>query len=130
MNDTEFLKAFEDCALPHSEFPHQAHVRMGWLYVRACGWDAGMTRIRDGIQRFAAANGATGKYHETITVFWARLIDAALRDSPDADDFHTFVQQHPHLLNMRLIDTHYSRDLLWSDAARQGWVEPDLKPLP
>jgi len=72
MNDSQFLKAFEDCTL--SAFPHRSPIHMAWLYLRAHGWDAGLRHIRDGIRRFAASRGATDKYHESITVFWARLV--------------------------------------------------------
>ena len=34
MNDREFLRAFEQFALPHHDFPHRAHVRVAWLYLR------------------------------------------------------------------------------------------------
>lgn len=44
MNDSEFLKAFEAATLPHTHFPHHAHVRMAWLYLRAHGWDDGVKK--------------------------------------------------------------------------------------
>ena len=127
MNDSEFLKAFEACTL--HDFPHQSHIRMAWLYLRAEGLEAGTVKIREGIQRFANSLSATNKYHETITVFWARVVYQAITQTPDISDFDEFVERHPRLLDKRLISQYYSADVISSPLARQQWVEPDLKPL-
>jgi hypothetical protein len=103
---------------------------MAWLYLRAHGYDEGVKYICDGIRWLAASHGATQKYHETLTVFWARVIYHAVQQSSDVADFETFISQHPDLLNTRLTDMYYSKDTLWSAQARESWVEPDLQPLP
>lgn len=128
MNDSEFLQAFEDGTL--DQFPHRQHIRMAWLYLRAHGWDEGVSKIRDGIKRFAASKGASGKYHETITVFWARLVHHVITSNPGVNDFDSFIALYPGLLNPRLIAQHYSPDLIYSAVARHAWVEPDLQPMP
>jgi hypothetical protein len=128
MNDSEFLKAFEDCTL--HPFPHRSHIRMAWLYLRAYGWDAGAQKIRRGIQRYAKSVGATSKYHETITIFWANLVYYVVQCYPDVVDFETFLALHPGLLDTSLIARHYSQAVLYSDTARYQWVEPDLQPMP
>jgi len=128
MTDQEFLTAFEQHTL--TEFPHRSHIRMAWLYLRASGWERGQEQIRQGIQQFAAALGADRKYHETITVFWARLVNHAINCDPGIDSFDVFIERYPFLLNGKLQASHYSRDLIASEAARQRWIEPDLLPLP
>jgi hypothetical protein len=130
MDDQDFLAAFESGTLSPHEFPHRAHIRMAWLVLRRDGWDAGFENIRKGIQHFAAGHGATRKYHETITRFWALRVNHAISLDPAIADFEAFVAAYPHLLDTRIIGRHYSRDLLGSDAARAGWIEPDLEGLP
>ena len=130
MNDHEFLTAFEACTLPPHAFPHAAHIRMAWLYLRCDGWELGVQHIREGIQRFAESHGATRKYHETITLFWARVVQYAIDQSPGISDFEAFIATYPHLLDTRIIERHYSRECLWSDAARAAWVEPDVIAMP
>jgi hypothetical protein len=130
MNDSEFLKAFEDCTLPHDQFPHRAHVRMAWLYLRANAWGTAVQKITDGIRRFAAGNGADGKYHATITIFWARLVRDALSCAPEVTDFEGFIERNLHLLDGGLLKRHYSGEMIRSDAARHEWIEPDLRPMP
>lgn len=130
MNDSEFLKAFEDCTLPHGAFPHRAHLRMAWLYLRADGWEIGIQKIADGIRRFAAASGADNKYHETITVFWARMVSYAISCASEIADFDVFIETFPHLLDSTLLKRHYSVDVIRSEAARRAWIAPDVIPMP
>jgi hypothetical protein len=129
VNDSEFLSAFEACTLPPTDFMHRGHIRMAWLTLRRDGWERGVASIRDGIQRYAAAQGATQKYHETITMFWARLVQQHIDAAPELDRFADFAAAFPELLNSRLIAEHYSRDLLATEGARHGWVAPDLVPM-
>lgn len=127
MTDAEFLAAFESCTL--EDFPHRSHLRMAWLILRRDGVDRGTPRIIEGIQRFAAAKGATMKFHLTLTVFWIRAVDAALRAHP-AGDFEGFLAANPDLTRADLTSRYYSRERLMSDAAREGWLSPDLAPMP
>jgi hypothetical protein len=128
MNDNEFLTAFEQHTL--AEFPHRSHIRMAWLYLRANDWETGQMRIRDGIQSFAGALGASRKYHETITLFWARIVKHAIDHAPEISDFNTFVEKFPFLLDSKAIAAHYSSTLIGSENARKVWCEPDLSILP
>ena len=130
MDDQAFLQAFEDGTLSPIEFSHHGHIRMAWLYLRAYGWDEGVIRIRSGIQQFAARLGATGKYHETITLFWARVVHHMITDQPQIDNFEDFLAHFPQILDSHLIQQHYSADVLRSPLARQQWVEPDIVLLP
>jgi len=87
-------------------------------------------RMSEAIRKFAEFHGATSKYHHTITLVWMRLVAAALRDDPDIDDFDRFAGAHPELFNTAAPGMFYSPDLLRSEAARSGWVEPDIRALP
>jgi hypothetical protein len=126
MDDTEFLRQVEAGAI--AEFPHRAHLRMAWLYLRGEDFEDGSGKIRAAIQGLAAAKGAQDKYHETITLFWARLVDYAIALTPEIGDFDSFIAAHEHLLNPRLLTLHYSAALL--AASRAAWAAPDLIPLP
>jgi hypothetical protein len=45
-------------------------------------------------------------------------------------DFDGFLAAHPRLLDRDLLLAHYSRERLFSGAARARFVEPDLLALP
>src|SRR5690349_15779539 len=122
MSDEEFLERFERCDL--AEFRHRDHVRLAWLCLRADGWAGALGRIRDGIRRFALSHGATGKYHETMTVAWLAAVAEALAETPDEADFDAFVERHSRLLDTRALLAHYSPERLAGPHARSEWVEP------
>jgi hypothetical protein len=124
--DDEFLARFEAHTL--DEFTHRDHLRVAFVYARRGGADAAVEGARR-IRGFAEAAGATGKYHDTLTVAWARVV-AHLAGRHPAIAFGAFLEEHPELDRRDLMLSHYSRALLFSGAARAGFVEPDLLPLP
>jgi hypothetical protein len=126
LNDEQFLARFERHAL--ESFTHRDHVRLAFAYARRGGVEAAVQGARR-IRGFAEAAGAPRKYHETMTVGWARVV-AHLAVQWPALGFGEFVAAHPQLDRRDLLLSHYSRDLLFSDAARARFVEPDLLPLP
>jgi len=59
-----------------------------------------------------------------------RLVAAALVETPEGYTFEQFISAHPQLKSTKLLDKYYSKELLQGAAAREGWMEPDLQPLP
>lgn len=119
MTDAEFLRAFEGATL--EPFHHCDHLRVTYLYLRQFGEAGTRERLGPAILRYATAKGAAGKYHETITLAWIRLVAAALENN----DFDAMLSAHPELLDKRLLDRYYSTAALQSPEARERWVEPD-----
>ena len=126
MNDSEFLRQFEAGQI--SEFSHQYHLRMAWIYLRAYGFELGSEKIRAGLRHLSEAHGVPGKYHETISLFWVHLVQHAITLTPEIDNFEAFIAQHDHLLDGGLLKRHYSAALL--KVSRAAWQAPDLAPLP
>jgi len=129
-SDEDFLRAFEDLSFPVELFHHLEHVRVAWLYLRSSDVTRAAERMSAGIRRFANHHGATQKYHHTQTQAWMRLVAAALLETPEGYNFAQFLSDHPELTEKSLLAKYYSNELLQSAAAREGWVEPDLQPLP
>ncbi len=126
MTDDDFLARFEAGTL--EGFSHEDHVRMAFAYARRSGVEGAVEGARR-IRALAAKLGAPGKYHETLTVGWARVVGHLTMESGSAE-FADFLERHPQLLRRDLLSAHYSRELLFSDEARAAFVEPDLVPLP
>lgn len=123
MRDREFLEAFEDCTLPSDQFPHRAHVRVAWLYLREGSLLEALTRFVEGLKRYAGSLGASGKYHETVT--WAYLFlihDRMARGT--SETFEEFAAANPDLFN-GILEKYYRRETLASDHARSVFVMPD-----
>jgi hypothetical protein len=69
-----------------------------------------------------------GLYHATITWAYLAIIDERMRAAP-ADTWDAFAAAHPDLLTWKpgVLDRLYSPERLWSPAARDGFVMPDLR---
>jgi hypothetical protein len=126
MTDETFLRRFEAASLP--SLHHRDHVRVVFAYARRGGVEHAVTRAREGLRRFAAAHGEPGRYHDTLTVAWARVVGH--HAVATGDEFDAFLAAHPRLLERDLLSAHYSRARLFSATARAGFVEPDLLALP
>ena len=109
-------------------FGHRQHVHVTWLAVRRYGTAAAVELISDGIRRTARYAGAPQKYHATVSRAWVELV--ACHTEPGEEDFDAFLARYPDLLDKRLLTHFYRSTTLASVAARSGWVEPDLRPIP
>ena len=135
MTDEQFLRFFDELgqhARPAApmRFGHREHLRLAWLSLSREGEQQGAATTIATIQRFAAAHGASEKYHETITRFWLRLVAHHLDADPPASSFDDFLSHSPRLLDTGLMRRHYRPETLAGERARREWVEPDLVPLP
>jgi hypothetical protein len=129
-SDEDFLRAFEDLSLPAELFHHREHIRVAWLYLKSCDASRATERMSASIRRFANHQGATQKYHHTLTLAWMRLVAASLVETPEGFSFEKFLAANPELGDKNILAKYYSNELLQTTAAREGWVEPDLQPLP
>ena len=125
MTDEAFLAAFQDTSLPRAQWTHEAHVRMAFLMLSR---GEGLDEIREGIRRYNAAQRSSG-YHETITIAFVRLVQAALVQTPGIDWF-AFAQAYPALFPPQVLERHYAPETLRSPEARATFVAPDRQPLP
>jgi hypothetical protein len=130
MTDDEFLQACADCTIANHEFRHRDHLRLAWLQVSRLGPEGAVEAVTQGIRRFAATHGAAGKYHETMTQFWVRVVAHLEAARPDVEEFDRFLETFPFLLDKSLPFRHWRRETMMSPEARADWMEPDVLPLP
>ncbi len=128
--DQEFCESFESLRIPNELFRHREHIRLAWIYLTCFSEKEAASRMVQAIRAFAKHHGAEAKYHHTITLAWMHLVAHEVRCSPAGQHFSSFLIANPHLLDQRLLAEYYSSARLKSDAARNGWLEPDRQPLP
>lgn len=125
MTDQAFARAFEAGDVLPAQFGHRAHLRVAWVYLReAPSVAAAVDHMRSAIRRFAAAADASRKYHETLTVLWMRLL-ADVRSQGASGELADVLHAYPDLADKDLPLRFYTRERLFGDEARAGWVEPD-----
>ena len=131
MTDDEFLDRLDDGSLPPSDFGHQGHMRLGWILLQRLPADEAIARACAGIAAYAGRLGAAAKFHRTVTEALMRMLLAA--GAADRTlDWPAFAHRAADLAadaRARLA-LHYSPQLLASEAARLGFIAPDLAPLP
>lgn len=129
------VRGFEFCTLSRAEWTHRAHLTVALWYCLRHPFAEATGLVRDGIRKYNAAHGIvqtpTGGYHETMTLFWLRIVRKYLAEVPDA---HCSLAALANGLIERYGDKglpfeYYTRELIFSAEARAAWVEPDLKEL-
>jgi hypothetical protein len=131
-----FLRGFEDGSWPGKEWTHRSHVIMAACYLTAESADNVTPLIRNNIKKYNLSQGGentdSSGYHESLTIFWIRVIDDFLRHLPAslprlaqvkaaADEFGD---------RRKLFEDYWTFDVVKSVEARRAWVEPDRQPLP
>ena len=126
MTDDELVAAFEATTLPADQFPHSAHVRVAWWYLRHGPLPEALGRFSSALRRFADAKGATGKYHETMTVAYMLVIAERVSDAPGLT-WPEFSARNADLFERSSILARYYRpETLASERARKAFVMPDV----
>lgn len=124
-----FLAAFEDGTLPKARWTHAAHVFTGACYVHALGEAAATDKMRLCVSRYNEAvggkNTATSGYHETVTVFWIKLL-SALREQARPLGRCAFATHAVSRFGQsrRLHEHFYDFDVIASQEARRRWIPP------
>jgi hypothetical protein len=127
MTDVELTRALERGEI--KEFRHASHLHVGWVYLaESSSVQQAAAKMRDTLRQFAAAAGKPEKYHETITLFWLHLL-SRVHAAGRGEGLEEIVHGNPQLLEKNFPLAYYSAERLFSDEARNSWVEPDLKLL-
>lgn len=82
-NDEFTITRFEAADIDPARFDHEAHVYVGWLYVRAWPRDEAVARFDAALQRLVTRIGAASKYNAMITWLFLLLINERARDDED-----------------------------------------------
>jgi hypothetical protein len=123
------VESFEACTFHPSQFRHYQHLTVALWYLQTLPFEEATGKVTGGIRRLAETYGKTG-YHETITLFWLRVVSCFIAERKDLTLPDLANRVIEHCLDKDLISRHYSPDLLASAKAKAEWVEPDRQPLP
>jgi len=123
------------CALPREAWTHEAHLAAClWLLTERPDIDVD-AEIAGLIRRFNESVGGVNNdhegYHDSITrayVAGVRLFVARTEETELAARVNALLRSEVGRRDWPL--RFYSRELLFSVAARRGFVEPDLAPFP
>jgi hypothetical protein len=131
----ELIGQFEKGTLPKEKWTHEAHFVMALWYCCQQPLPLALEAIKEGIKKYNVSVGGKNTdhsgYHETITLFYTRLIVNYVLQAGTGNQFENKLEDlwQQAFLQKDFQFKYYSRDLLMSAAARKEWIDPDLQPL-
>ena len=129
----DFIDEFERGKLTKVRWTHHAHLVVGLWYLTLHSAEEALVivrrRIRAHNEAVGTANTDTSGYHETLTCFFLN----GIADHLAAHRGESLPVSLSLLLQSPLAEkdwplASYSRERLFSIAARRRWLEPDLRP--
>jgi hypothetical protein len=123
------LRGFESCTTGKDDFSHSDHLAVAVRYSQQ-DQERALDLMRASLHRFLDHHDCRPNYHETLTRFWIMRVQSVLATLPaDLSLLEATNAVVERLGNSRLAFEFYSKELVESAAAKEGWVEPDLRPL-
>jgi hypothetical protein len=131
-DDLTFKDQVESCQFPVADFDHRAHIRLAYIYLSGNSTDRSVQLMRDALLQLLKHAGIdpSQKYHETLTEAWILAVHHFMNSTDSAESADEFIDKNKEMLDSKIMMTHYSANVLFSDAARKAFVEPDLDPIP
>lgn len=81
------IDRFEAADIDPARFDHEAHIYVGWLYVKAFPRTEAIARFDAALQRLTIKIGADNKYNAMITWLFLLLIDERAQEGEKWPDF-------------------------------------------
>ncbi len=129
--DSEFARRFDAGEIEPAAFDHRAHLRLAYVHLVTHGPDAAVGTFRNSLQAFLQRHQIdAAKFHETLTQAWLQAVWHFMQRSGNTRDSDEFLERSSVLQDPKVMLTHYSREMLFSDDARRQFVAPDLEPIP
>ena len=127
MTGNQLIEQFENGATPAGSFHHADHVRLAFEYLTRFPVLLSLEKFSTVLQRYAAALGKAGLYHETITWAYLLLIRERMARADRSQSWEEFAAGNPDLLLWKggILDRLYRKQTLDSPLARTVFVFPD-----
>ncbi|MGB4773962.1 MAG: hypothetical protein WBP45_02205 [Daejeonella sp.] len=131
----KLITEFTNQILPIERWTHEAHLIVALWFLNRYTMEEAACYLRSGIISYnthvGTENSPVKGYHETMTLFWIKVIDNYLKINK-AENLLTTCNN---FLNSPFSSRDYplkfySRELIFSTKARAFWTEPDLEKLP
>lgn len=126
------VQGFENRTISKREWTHAAHLTVGVYYCLNMPFALARNIMRDGIywlnDHHGVPNNESSGYHETLTVFWLKRIWNFI-DSRNGNGSLVEIANEVIAANSDpgIPFRYYTRELLFSKAAREEYVRPDIR---
>jgi len=89
IEDEFSIERFENSDVDPARFDHEAHIYVGWLYVKAFPRHEAISRFDAALKRLTTKVGADKKYNAMITWLFLLLIDERAQEDENWPAFRT-----------------------------------------
>lgn len=126
----QLANSFINKTLPQGQWTHEAHLTVAIWHLKQHSFYEALCLMRSGIISYNLSVGGTNTsvkgYHETMTVFWMKLIDCFLKLNDEMNLMEACNKFLAGSLAKRDTFFHfYNRETVLSTEARSLFVEPD-----
>lgn len=130
----ELVHQFETKSLPKACWTHNAHLTVGIYYLYHTTFYEAVCNMKAKIITYNESTGGINSpssgYHETLTVFWLKIIDNYLSQKKGRILFEICNEFLVSPFSHKDLPLHYySQENLFSINARAVWTIPDKKSL-
>ena len=127
MTADERREQFENGTLSNASFHHADHVQMAFLYLSNYAPLQALEKFSSALARFAAANGKTHLYNETVTWAYLLLIRERMARAQAPQTWEEFAANNADLLdwNNSILRKYYRAETLKSQLAKSTFLFPD-----
>ena len=126
-----FILEFENRMLPKSEWTHEAHlvaaIWYNWHFDEETAFQKMKSNIITYNRSVGTENTDNSGYHETITIFWMRLVRKYLTENKFEtieNACKTFIESE--FATKDVLLKYYSKEVLFSKKARLEWVDANI----
>ena len=123
----EIVRGFENGTIAREDWRHGEHLTVALYYIWHHDFETALVKMRDGIfnllEAFEVDLTKEMPYHETLTIFWLKTVE----DFTNSKNKHSIVEVCNELIEKFDKDyplQFYKREVLFSDKARNEFVEP------
>ena len=125
----KIVRDFENASISREDWRHAEHLTVALCYLQDNDFEAALTKMRGGIFNLLKAFDIDLKkempYHETLTVFWLKAVENFKNSEGERSILEVcneLIEKFDKDYPLRF----YTRELLFSEQARNEFVEPNL----
>lgn len=131
IEDSSFLDEFESCTNSAANFHHSEHIQLAYILLVKLDVDRAYNKLKKDLLSFLSHNGVDeSKFHVTITKAWLLAVNHFMHISKPYSSAAEFIGANSILLNIDIMYTHYTKELLHSELARSSYFEPNIQEIP
>ena len=130
INAKDLMDKFADGTLEIELWNHYGRLRVVWCSIVRFGFDQSIDPdgwLCNSWKKYKISIGHGDRWNYTLTRFWITLL-YNIQKKYNYKSFKTLYDSTPYIHSGKLFEEYYTREI-FSDQARQSWIEPTKKSL-